>query len=60
VQGKACPAGAVKGRLITGKGIFAVQEQHVQVDVQVEGRAEAVDQGDRTCAGAGSSTISAA
>jgi hypothetical protein len=42
----------VKDRPITGKGIGAVQKQHLQVDVQVEGGAEALDQGDRTGAGA--------
>ena len=40
------PVGAVKGRPATGKVIGAVEEQHVQVNVQIECRTEALDQRD--------------
>ncbi len=41
------PAGAVESGSVTLKGIGPIEEQHVQVDVQVQGRAETLDQGDR-------------
>ncbi len=44
------PAGAVKDGPLAAKSIGAVQEQHVQVDVEVERRAETLDQGDRRSA----------
>ena len=37
------PAGAVKDCPIAAKGVSAVQEQHMQVGVQVEGRAKALN-----------------
>ena len=45
------PAGAVEGGTPAAKDRGAVQEQHVQVGIQVQGRAEALDQGDRASAG---------
>jgi hypothetical protein len=41
----------VEGGTPAAKDIGAVQEQHVQVGIQVQGRAEALDQGDRASAG---------
>ena len=41
----------MEGRPIAVKGVGAVQEQHVQMYVQVQGRAEALNQ--RDCSGMG-------
>jgi len=41
--------GTMKGGPITGEGLGAFQKQHVQVNIQIQGRAEALDQGN--CAG---------
>jgi hypothetical protein len=41
----------VKDRPLAAKGVGPVQEQHVQVGIQVQGRAEALDQSDRAATG---------
>ena len=44
-------AGAVEDSPPPAKSIGPVQDRHVQVGIQVQGRAEALDQGDRAGAG---------
>ena len=45
-------AGAVKGGLAAGESVSAVQEQHVQVHIQIEGRAKTLNECHRSGAGA--------
>ena len=46
-------------RVVRALDIHPVEEQHVEVDVEVQGAAEALDQGDRACMGrlAGKSSL---
>ena len=39
-------AGTVKGEFAANERVGTIQEQHVQVRVEVEGRAESMDKGD--------------
>ena len=45
--------GVVEGQPVNSAGIDADQKEHVQLHVQVESRAKALDQGDRAGKGVG-------
>ena len=43
----------MKSGPVAAEAVRTIQEQHVQVDIEVQSRAEALDQGDCAAAGAG-------
>ena len=42
-------AGAVETDLVASKPVGPIQEQQVEVGIEVQGRAETLDQGDGSC-----------